>query len=165
MSVSSWELHACCRLSWGLTYLLIILLVSVLCTIVARFASLFSVSSMFLVLVILLLYGLTIITLSFAITPFFNKAETAGGYASFATIIFSLLYLAVSLTRDGYNEEGPVSSIPAAGQWALCLMSPVAMALAIDQVLPNVLALHWYKKIIIKKEMGLHAVISSVSCQ
>ena len=122
------------RLSWGVTYLLIILVVSIVCTMVARFASLLGASSMFLVLLILLLYGLTIITLSFAITPFFNKAETAGGFASFATIIFSLLYLAVSLTRDGYNEDGPVSSIPASGQWALCLLSPVAMALAIDQV-------------------------------
>ena len=48
-------------------------------------------------------------------------------------LMFSLLYLPVSLTRE-QGENGPVSSIPESGQWLLCLLSPVTLALAVDQV-------------------------------
>ena len=50
------------------------------------------------------------------------------------TLIFSLLYLVVSLTRNGQNEDGPVSTVPEWAQWLLCLLSPVALAMAVDQV-------------------------------
>ena len=49
-------------------------------------------------------------------------------------MIFSLLYLPVTLTRDEGGANGPESAIPVGGQWALCLLSPVAAALAVDQV-------------------------------
>ena len=48
-------------------------------------------------------------------------------------MIFSLMYLPISLTRET-SEDLQESAIPVAGQWALCLLSPVAIALAVDQV-------------------------------
>lgn len=118
-----------------MTYFVIIGVVSLVCAIIARFSNLLAASNIFLIFLILILYGLTIINFAFLITPFFDKSETAGFAASFTTILFSLLYLAVSMTRQGYDEDGPVSSVPAGGQWALSLLSPVAMALAFDQVI------------------------------
>ena len=50
-------------------------------------------------------------------------------------MFFSLLYLLISLTRNSYSDVGPVSTIPVGAQWLLCLISPVALALAIDQVI------------------------------
>ena len=56
-----------------------------------------------------------------------------GILASFGTILISLLYLAVSLsrtkTKDGYDY-----GVPPGAQWAMCLLSPVALALGMDRV-------------------------------
>ena len=56
-----------------------------------------------------------------------------GVLASFGTILISLLYLAVSLsrtrTKDGYDY-----GVPPGAQWAMCLLSPVALALGMDRV-------------------------------
>ena len=67
------------------------------------------------------------------LTPFFNKAQIAGGVASMATIVFGFLYLAISLTRYSLVPDGYLSTIPSWGQWLLALFSPVALALSIDQ--------------------------------
>ena len=63
-------------------------------------------------------------------------------------MVFSLLYLPVSLTRT-IGPDGPVSSIPVGGQWALCLMPPVALALAIDQVSINPRVEHFFYLVIV----------------
>ena len=47
----------------------------------------------------------------------------------------SLTYLAVSLTRTPGGVDGPTSSVPAWGQYLMSLISPIALALAIDQVI------------------------------
>ena len=112
-----------------------ILLVTLIVVALSYAGRLIQNSNLFLFFLILFLYGLTIITMSFMITPFFKKAESAGGLASFATMFFSLLYLLISLTRNSYSDVGPVSTIPVGAQWLLCLISPVALALAIDQVI------------------------------
>ena len=69
------------------------------------------------------------------ITPFFNKARVAGTVASFGSIIVSLLYLIVSMTRTTAVDGASVSySISVPVRWILCLLSPVALSLGIDQV-------------------------------
>jgi ATP-binding cassette subfamily A (ABC1) protein 5 len=102
--------------------------------ILAAVSGFFINSNIFLFFLILLFYGLSIITLAFVITPFFDKAQSAGGMASLATMLFSVLYLAISLTRE-IKEDGTVTySIPPVGRGLMCLLSPCAIAQAIDQV-------------------------------
>lgn len=50
-------------------------------------------------------------------------------------MLLSTLYLIVSLTRTVEEGTGSVSyKVPVYGRWLLCLLSPVAVALGIDQV-------------------------------
>lgn len=53
--------------------------------------------------------------------------------AGFLTILLSLIYLVVSQTRT-LTAGGYVYDVPPGAQWVMCLLSPVALALAIDQV-------------------------------
>lgn len=107
---------------------------TVVTVILAAVSGFFINSNIFLFFLILLFYGLSIITLAFVITPFFDKAQSAGGMASLATMLFSVLYLAISLTRE-IKEDGTVTySIPPVGRGLMCLLSPCAIAQAIDQV-------------------------------
>ena len=101
---------------------------------IAAVTKLFNTASLFLVFLMLLFYGLSIITMSFMITPFFNKANVAGVVAAVASFVTSLLYLVISFTRTSVPLSSPVSSIPVVGQVFLCLLSPVALAMAVDQV-------------------------------
>ncbi|XP_064604121.1 cholesterol transporter ABCA5-like [Liolophura sinensis] len=122
-------------LSWSLIYTVIILLVTLVVVAIAALSKFFAHSNMFIFFLMLFLYGLTIINFSFMITPFFNKALSGGALASFATMAISLLYLVVSLTRTQTSTGDVDYSIPPGGRWALCLLSPVALALAIDQAI------------------------------
>nr|XP_006816829.1 PREDICTED: ATP-binding cassette sub-family A member 5-like [Saccoglossus kowalevskii] len=73
-------------------------------------------------------YGLlvieSIVTVSFMMTPFFNKALVAGGVASISSLFMSLLYLPFALT----------SALPVQLQVVLSFLSPFTMAMAIDKV-------------------------------
>ena len=61
--------------------------------------------------------------------------QKAGFLASIGTMLVSCLYLAISLTREYGVGTGSVEySIPVYGRWLMCLFSPVAFALGIDQV-------------------------------
>lgn len=62
--------------------------------------------------------------MGFMLTPFFNNPKAAGGLGSFLTVIMSLLALLPILTQ-----------ISTSALWALSLLSPVAFAIAIGQVL------------------------------
>ncbi|KAL5018612.1 hypothetical protein ScPMuIL_004334 [Solemya velum] len=120
-------------LSWAAVYTIFIVLVTCVVTAIAAAAEFFSNSNLFLFFLMLVEYGLSIIALGFLVTPFFNKAQTAGGLASLFTMLISLTYLGVSLTRTYSSTGVPTYSVPPAGRWALCLLSPVALALAMDQ--------------------------------
>ncbi|KAK6171363.1 hypothetical protein SNE40_019569 [Patella caerulea] len=119
-------------LSWSLIYAALILLVTIIVIIIAYASNFLPNSNIFLLFLMLFLYGLSIINLAFLLTPFFKKAKVAGIVAGFSTVIISCLYFAVSLTRtqtvDGYSY-----SVGAGGRVALCFLSPVALALAVDQ--------------------------------
>ena len=61
--------------------------------------------------------------------------QTAGGLATMATMLTSLLYLIVSQTRTYEEGTGSASyDVPVYGRWLLCLLSPTALSLGIDQV-------------------------------
>lgn len=123
-----------CRLSWGLVYLIFISIVTVVTVILAYASGFFINSNVFLFFLILMFYGLSIISFACLLTPFFNKAQTAGGVASLFVMLLSCLYLVVSLTRQ-LNEDGTVTySIPAVVRGFMCLISPCCVSLAIDQV-------------------------------
>lgn len=119
-------------------YTVLIFIVTVVVVIIARAASFFGGgSNLFLLFMMLFMYGLSIVALAFVISTFFNNPKTAGGIASLATILLSLLYLVVSLTRS-YSPTGEVTySIPVSVRWILCLLSPCSVALALDQVMYN----------------------------
>ena len=68
----------CFRLSWSLVYFVIILVVTSIVTVIAAVSKFFQDSNMFLLWLMLMLYGLSIIALAFLLTPFFKKARAAG---------------------------------------------------------------------------------------
>ncbi|KAK7506756.1 hypothetical protein BaRGS_00002231 [Batillaria attramentaria] len=119
-------------LSWSLLYFVLILVVTVLITYFAVTADFFENSNPFLLFLLLMLYGMTIIALAFLLTPFFNKAKPAGLVASFSTLLLSMMYLVVSQTRM-YTNDGIEYDVPVPAQWAMCLLSPCALALALDK--------------------------------
>ncbi|XP_052071542.1 cholesterol transporter ABCA5-like [Mytilus californianus] len=120
-------------LSWGLLYLIYITIVTVVTVILAYVSGFFVSSNVFLFFLILMFYGLSIISFACLLTPFFNKAQTAGGVASLFVMLLSCLYLVVSLTRE-IKEDGSVTySIPAVARGFMCLISPCCVSLAIDQ--------------------------------
>ncbi|XP_060080116.1 cholesterol transporter ABCA5-like [Ylistrum balloti] len=122
-------------LSWGLVYLVVIAISTAVITVLMIATSFFANSNAFLFFLILFFYGLSIITFAYMLTPFFSKAQTAGGLASLMSIIFSCLYLAVSQTRTMLPSGAVVYSISPGVRWLLCILSPVAVALAIDQAI------------------------------
>lgn len=122
-------------LSWGLVYLIVIAISTAIITILMVATSFFANSNALIFFLILFFYGLSIITFSYMLTPFFDKARSAGGLASLMSIIFSCLYLIVSLTRTMLPSGGVVYSVSPGVRWLLCILSPVAVALAIDQAI------------------------------
>nr|XP_022313180.1 ATP-binding cassette sub-family A member 5-like isoform X3 [Crassostrea virginica]XP_022313182.1 ATP-binding cassette sub-family A member 5-like isoform X3 [Crassostrea virginica]XP_022313183.1 ATP-binding cassette sub-family A member 5-like isoform X3 [Crassostrea virginica] len=121
--------------SWAALYLMLITVVTIVITIIAYAAQFYKNSNMFLFFLILELYGMSLITFSWILTPFFQKAQTAGGLASMASMVTSLLYLAVSLTRTVTSSGEVTYAIPPVARGFLSLVSPCCVALAIDQSL------------------------------
>ncbi|XP_060574789.1 cholesterol transporter ABCA5-like isoform X2 [Ruditapes philippinarum] len=120
--------------SWGFVYSVIIIVVTLVVIVIATVSKFFANSNMFLFFLMLALYGLSIIGISFSLTPFFSKAQVAGVIASLSSMMISLLYLIVSLTRT-YTSTGVQYTIPVWARWLLCLLSPVSLALAVDQAI------------------------------
>ena len=110
-------------LSWFLTYALTILISTIVVTIIAAVASLYRASNPFIIFLLLFFYGLSIVTFSFMLTPFFNKATVAGAVGSLSTVAFTALYFPVTLLPT-----------PPFAKWILSLLSPVALALSLSQV-------------------------------
>ncbi|XP_077979636.1 cholesterol transporter ABCA5-like [Glandiceps talaboti] len=110
-------------LSWSIIYVAMLFVICIACTLLAWAMRIFPSSNPFLIFLVFFLYGLSMVCAGFMLTPFFNKALVAGAVGSLTSIVVSLLYLPLVLT----------SSIPIAVQWIMCLLSPLAMALACNQ--------------------------------
>ena len=75
------------------------------------------------IFLLLFLYGLSIITLSFVFTPFFNQAKNAGFFGYMAIIILSL---------PNYIHLNVDTSVGV--KWLTSLLSPVALGLGLTEV-------------------------------
>ena len=115
-------------------YIVAVAGVSVIITLICWLTSLFPNCNVIILFLLYFLYGLTMIFLSFVVTPFFCKAELAGNVTSVAAMAFGFLYMVVVCTRDFSHRDGPVSAVPSWCQWLLALLSPVAFTLGLDQV-------------------------------
>jgi len=73
---------------------------------------------------LLLLYGLSLIAYSFALTPFFGKSKVAGAFGSILTVVLSAVYVPLA---------GTGTQASAAAKWGCSLLSPVALALGISE--------------------------------
>ena len=110
-------------LSWFITYG-IIMLVTVLITAVISVLAILPNSNFFIVFIMYLGYGLSVISFSFMLTPFFNKAVVAGAIGSFSSVLFSVLALVAV-----YLDLSP------GVQWVLSLLSPTAFGFGLVQVI------------------------------
>ncbi|KAK3091975.1 hypothetical protein FSP39_024134 [Pinctada imbricata] len=119
----------------GVIYSVMIAGVTVIVTIIAVVSKFFENSNVFIFYIILLLFGLSLISLAYVMAPFFTKANTAGGVSSLGTMVISCLYLIVSMTRTTSSTGELSYTIPPVGRGFLCLLSPVAVALAMDQAI------------------------------
>lgn len=109
-------------LSWFLVYGAFVLFLALMMSILFKVFGILKLANLFLVFLALLLYGCSIITMSFMVSPFFNKAKVAGAICSLITSLFSCLYY-VSVYVKGI-DAGPF--------WAMSLLSPTALALGMD---------------------------------
>ena len=63
------------RLSWGVLYAILMFFTTLIVVLLAVAMSFFKQSSYIIFFLMLMLYGLTIITMSFVLTTFFTKAQ------------------------------------------------------------------------------------------
>ena len=110
-------------LSWFLTYALVAVVTILIVVVISTFA-LFPKSNFFLLLLLFLAYGLSIISFSFMLTPFFDKAIAAGSLGSLMTIVFGVLVIPAIF-----------SDLSASLQWALSLISPAAFAFGLNELI------------------------------
>ena len=125
------------RLSWILVYVVIITAETAIITLVCWIQTVFINCNISILFLLFLLYGLTMISISFLVAPFFRKAEVAGNSVALAVFALGFVYMAVKYTRDFSSRDGPVSAVPSWCQWFLAFLSPVAFTLALDQVYPH----------------------------
>ncbi|XP_070580684.1 cholesterol transporter ABCA5-like isoform X2 [Ptychodera flava] len=111
-------------LSWVLTYLMMMIVTCACCALIAWGMKVFPNSNVFLIFLMFLLYGMSLITAAFMLTPFFDKALSAGAFGGLITLVISLLYLPIALTDQ----------VPIELQWILSFLTPFAMTLAVDRV-------------------------------
>ncbi|KAJ7372632.1 hypothetical protein OS493_017903 [Desmophyllum pertusum] len=109
-------------LSWIITYAVIMFFAVLIMNAITIPGGIFGRSSYLVMVIICYLYGLTIIMMSFMITPFFKNAKSSGLFGSLITTIFGAIAIPLVIV-DVSNSV----------KWALSLFSPTAFALAISQ--------------------------------
>ncbi|XP_072019069.1 cholesterol transporter ABCA5-like [Amphiura filiformis] len=109
--------------AWAVTYQVIIAVASIFIVALSYAIGIFRKGNPFLIYLNFFFYGSSIVTISFMLTPFFNKGLTAGAAGSFFTLLISLAYIPLGL----------IEGIAPAIQWAMCLFAPISMALAMDK--------------------------------
>ena len=78
-------------------YVVMIAAVTLIITIICWISSVFVNCNIIFLFILFLLYGLSIIALSFVAVPFFEKAEIAGNVMSLAAAALGFLYMAVTV--------------------------------------------------------------------
>ncbi|KAH6934215.1 hypothetical protein HPB50_021935 [Hyalomma asiaticum] len=122
--------------AWSLVEAVVVANVAAIMTLMVYLLHILPNTDIFIVFVLSLLYGLTIVMFSFMATPFFNKSKVAGSVVGLMMLFFSFFYmLAVFL-------KGHVAT------WvfyAVALLSPAAFTLGIEKVSQMDVrgAMHW----------------------
>ncbi|KAJ0173327.1 hypothetical protein K1T71_011503 [Dendrolimus kikuchii] len=111
--------------SWFLIYAVFVTILSIVSTILLFTLKVFQHSSYILIFLLMLLFGFTIITFAFMLTPFFDRARTAGILGSFAVNLMSGLYFIQVF----------VSNADSLAFWFVSLISSSCYALAMDKAL------------------------------
>ncbi|XP_072168499.1 cholesterol transporter ABCA5-like [Diadema setosum] len=114
-------------LAWFIVYSVIILAVALIVAGYTKAITLFSSGNFFLIFLALFLYGLSVVTMAFMLTPFFQRATSAGAMGSIALMLFIAPYIALGLL--GFD------AIPTPAIWVLCLLSPVAISSFFDRAI------------------------------
>ncbi|XP_069698967.1 cholesterol transporter ABCA5-like isoform X2 [Periplaneta americana] len=112
-------------LSWFIIYGVFVLFLTVISSILLFTLRVFQHTNFLLIFLLILLYSLSIIMFGFMLTPFFDKARTAGILGNFAVNIMSLLYFIQVFVDDS-------SSV---AFWLVSLISSTGFALAMDKAL------------------------------
>ena len=110
-------------LSWIITYALIMLVAVLILNVITILGNIFSNSNYIVIVIICYLYGLSIITMSLMLTPFFKSVTCAGLFASLVTTILATIAIPLVLVE--------VSNVV---KWLLSLFSPTAFVLALYEV-------------------------------
>ncbi|XP_060806687.1 cholesterol transporter ABCA5 [Amyelois transitella] len=111
--------------SWFLIYAVFVTILSLVSTVLLFTLKVFQHSSYVLIFLLMLLFGFTIITFAFMLTPFFDRARTAGILGSFAVNLMSGLYFIQVF----------VSNADSLAFWFVSLISSSCYALAMDKAL------------------------------
>ncbi|XP_012548268.1 cholesterol transporter ABCA5 [Bombyx mori] len=111
--------------SWFLIYAVFVTILSIVSTVLLFTLKVFQHSSYILIFLLMVLFGFTIITFAFMLTPFFDKARTAGILGSFAVNLMSGLYFIQVF----------VSNADSLAFWFVSLISSSCYALAMDKAL------------------------------
>ncbi|CAG5124848.1 unnamed protein product, partial [Candidula unifasciata] len=119
-------------LSWGIVYMMLITVASTIMVAIFSLSNFFLRSSVHFLFLCMILFGNSLISFAFMITPFFNKASTAGSVMISALLVLSLIYAVISQTKDTISND---SRLSVSTLLLLCLLSPVAFAMFIDQAL------------------------------
>nr|QAA95900.1 ATP-binding cassette sub-family A member 4 [Diaphorina citri] len=112
-------------LSWFIVYAAIVTFHSSLAAFLLSWLKVFQHTNIVILYLLLISYSFSLIMFSFFLTPFFDKAASAGIVASFVVSIVSLLYfLQIFLSKS-----------PTFVFWLMSLMSSAGFALAMDKAL------------------------------
>ncbi|XP_052830945.1 cholesterol transporter ABCA5 [Octopus bimaculoides] len=121
-------------LSWAIVQYFFTTCVVVISTIIIVAINVLPNSNVFLFFLALMFFTLTLITLSFLMSTFFKKSQMAMTLPAFYIFLVTLIYLAVGLTRTYSASAGLIYTTPLWAMVLLCLVSPIAFALYVDNV-------------------------------
>ena len=103
-------------------------MVTVVClagSLIMHLAVLEKKSNFFLLFILMLEFGFSMIMFAFVLTTLFSKAKTAAAVGALSTLMVSALY---------YLQVFATGVVPNWGYWLLSLMSPPALSMAVDKV-------------------------------
>ena len=103
-------------------------MVTVVClagSLIMHLAVLEQKSNFFMLFILMLEFGFSMIMFAFVLTTIFSKAKTAAAVGALSTLMVSALY---------YLQVFATGLIPNWGYWILSLMSPPALSMAVDKV-------------------------------
>ncbi|XP_050501513.1 cholesterol transporter ABCA5-like isoform X2 [Diabrotica virgifera virgifera] len=111
-------------LSWLIIYACFVILLATICVLLLFAFKVFVHVNLLLIFILMVLYGISLIMFAFMLTPFFDKARTAGVLSSFILVLIIVLYFVEQIVSGKHPQY----------LWALSLLSPAGFASALDKV-------------------------------